>query len=450
MVKTFLPACLALVLTWPVPTIAQQARDVTVQAHGYGDTYEQAVESALGDAVRQVTGARVATRSAGPKATLNIKESGESALTTGYSGLSTEGKLQSPGRGEAKTTSGSARVEAEGSSRTTIEAGMGSENRVASQGKVKGYKVLKQSCEAKGCQVDLEVTVEKIEFQSKAPQARRDSIAIVTTGRMRRSAHADQLRQSLTDKFVKSGRFTVLDRSNDAALDQEMTRLDSSEASDAQRGKLGQMLGADFMLIVDLTQASVSTRVKEEFIDITGETNREVSSSTRASVRYTLVESATRAVRWSDSSQFSASGNQLSTALDGFLNKIVADISEIVSPPKVIGTGNGRVIINRGQGLTTAGQTYAIYSVGEALTDPDTGEQLGAAEEQVATIRIISVQAKLSYGEVLSGSIDAIERGSVARLQTEAVKKPAPRKAPRRAAGASDQGVQDGGGVILN
>src|SRR5690606_33938312 len=117
------------------------------------------VESALGDAVRQVTGARVATRSAGPKATLDIKESGEGQITTGYSGLTTQGKLQSPGKGTTETTSGSARVEAEGASRTSIEAGMGSENRVTSQGKVKGYKVLKQSCENKGCEVDLEVVV---------------------------------------------------------------------------------------------------------------------------------------------------------------------------------------------------------------------------------------------------------------------------------------------------
>src|SRR5690606_39396715 len=99
-----------------------------------------------------------------------------------------------------------------------------------------------------------------------------------------------------------------------------------------------------------------STKVKEEFIDLTGETNREVSTSTRASVRYTLVESATRAVRWSDSSSFSSSGNKLSAALDGFLDKIIGDISEIVSPPKVVAVTNGRVVINRGQGLAASGQ----------------------------------------------------------------------------------------------
>ncbi len=448
--KTFLLA-LCLALTWPFTALAQQAEEVTVQAHGYGDTYEQAVESALGDAVRQVTGARVATQSAGPKATLSVKESGEGEITTGYSGLNTEGKLQSPGKGTAKTTSGSAHVEGEGASRTTIEAGIGSENRVTSQGKVKHYKVIKQACENKGCEVDLEVTVEKVEFKSKAPQAQRDSIAVVATGRLRKSANADRLRQALTDKLVKSGRFTVLDRSNDDAIGQEMSLLESDQTSDEQRGKLGQALGADFMLIVNLTQAGVSTKVKEEFIDLTGETNREVSTSTRASVRYTLVESSTRAVRWSDSSSFSSGGNKLSAALDGFLDKIIGDISEIVSPPKVVAVTNGRVVINRGQGLAASGQTYDIYAQGEALIDPDTGEQLGAAEERVATIRIGTVQAKLAYGDVISGSVDAIPRGAVARLQAPApeAKKPVAKKPARKKAAESDQQVEEGGGVIL-
>lgn len=448
MKNSLLALCLA--LAWPFAVQAQQTEEVTVQAHGYGDTYEQAVESALGDAVRQVTGARVATQSAGPKATLSIKESAQAEATTGYSGLSTEGQLQSPGKGKTETTSGSAHVEAEGTARTTVEAGIGSENRVTSQGKVKGYKVLKQACESKGCEVDLEVTVEKVGFKAKAPQAQRDSIAVVTTGRLRKSANADQLRQSLTDKLVKSGRFTVLDRSNDDAISQEMSVLDSDQASDEQRGKLGQALGADFMLIVNLTQAGVSTKVKEEYIDMTGETNREVSTSTRASVRYTLVESSTRAVRWSDSSSFSSGGNKLSAALDGFLDKIIGDIAEIVSPPKVVAVTNGRVIINRGQGLAAEGQTYDVYAQGEALIDPDTGEQLGATEERVATIRIGTVQAKLAYGDIVSGSADAIPRGAVARLQARdpAAKPAAPKKAPRKKAADDDQQV-DGGGIIL-
>lgn len=439
---------LCLALLWPLNAAAEE---VVVQTHGYGDTYEQAVESALGDAIRQVNGAAVATQSAGPKATLTAKESGEGQITTGYSGLSTDSTLQRPDKGDTKTTSGAAQVTTSGSTKTTIEAGVGSSTDVSSRGKVKGYKVIAQKCEDKRCEVDLEVTIDKFDFKPKTAKLERDSIAVVTTGKLRNNRHSDQLRQALTDKLVKSGRFTVLDRSNHASIDGEVGLLASDNVSDEQRSKLGQMLGADYMLIVNLTQAGVSTQVKEEYIDMTGETNREVSSSTRASVRYTLVESATRAVRWSDSAAFSSGSNKLSTALDGFLDKIIGDIAEIVSPPKVVSVQGARIIINRGQGLAATGQTYDIFSVGEALIDPDTGEQLGSNEERVAAIRITTVQAKLAYGELIEGDAATIERGAIARLKAAAPAKPVAKKAPKRntAAAEPSQGVEEGGGITL-
>src|SRR3546814_7255404 len=120
---------------------------------------------------------------------------------------------------------------------------------------------------------------------------------------------------------------------------------------------------------------------------MTGESSREVSHSTSSSMRYSLVESATRAVKWSDAMSFRSGGSQINAAMDKFLEKIVGDIGEIVNPPKVVGVHNGKVIINRGSGSAVAGQTYDIYAVGEALVDPDTGEALGSAEEHVATIK---------------------------------------------------------------
>jgi curli biogenesis system outer membrane secretion channel CsgG len=439
---------LCLVLLWPLSSAAE---DVVVQAHGYGDTYEQAMESALGDAVRQVHGATVATQSAGPKATVTVKESGEGAITTGYSGSNTDSTLQRPDKGAVKSSSGAARVDASGSSKTTIEAGMGSATDISSQGKVKRYRVLRQECGDKRCEVELEVIIEKFDFKPPSAQISRDSIVVMTTGKLRASGNADQLRQAILDRLVKSGRFTILDRSHDAAISGELALLASDEASDEQRAKLGQMLGADYMLLVNLTQASQSTSLKEERIDMTGETNREISRSTRASVRYTLVESATRAVRWSDSAAFNSGGHKLGSALEGFLDKIVGDIAEIVSPPKVVSVQGARIIINRGRGLAATGQVYDIYAAGEALIDPDTGEELGMAEQKVAAIRITTVQPKLAYGTVIQGDPAGIERGAIARLKAAAPPQPRTKKAPRSGPAASppSQGIEEGGGITL-
>src|SRR5690606_10612415 len=125
------------------------------------------------------------------------------------------------------TSTTSAELTASGSSRKTFEAGIGSTNDVQSSGKVTSYEVLSQACTDKGCEVQLSVSVEKLEFKSKTAGIERDSIAVVTTGRLRNGKTATQLREAITDKLVKSGRFTVLDRSNDAVFDKELGLLDS-------------------------------------------------------------------------------------------------------------------------------------------------------------------------------------------------------------------------------
>src|SRR3546814_7632620 len=80
----------ALALLWPLQS---NAEIVVVQAKGYGDTYEQAVESALGDAVKQASGARVATRSASPQAYMQIKDAKENrSQGTADTSLKKEGK----------------------------------------------------------------------------------------------------------------------------------------------------------------------------------------------------------------------------------------------------------------------------------------------------------------------------------------------------------------------
>lgn len=434
---------------------AANAEDVTVPAVGYGDTFEQAVESALGNAIKQVNGAAVATRSASPKAYVQVKRDAEGQSSAELDAKRSEqttqsGLIKDTVTDNQQSLNATASAQAQASSKTTVEAGVGSTNDVRAQGKVKGYSVVKQECGgSKGCMVELSVTIEKFEYKEKSPKLDRDSIAVVATGKLRTSALSADLRQSVTDKLVKSGRFTVLDRNNDAAFEKENDFLASDNVSDQQRARLGQAAGADFLLIIDLTQASVSTRVQEHNVELTGESTREVSHSTRASVRYTLVEAATRAVKWSDSASFASGGNKISAAMEQFQGKMVGDIIEIVNPAKVVAVQNGRVIINRGMGSVSEGHIYDIYAMGEELVDPDTGEKLGAAEEKVASIKIGEIKGKVAYGAVVSGQLESIAKGSVARRAATPAA-PAKQAPPKRAAPAkSDQKIDPAGGVIL-
>jgi Rieske Fe-S protein len=449
-----------LALTCLAAASSANAEVVVVPATGYGDTFEQAVESALGNAVKQVNGATVATQSAGAKVYAQVKRDAHADVTESVD-LKDKQSSHNDTLLNSKTTDGTERTsgdidgKANASSKTTLEAGVGSTNDVRSQGKVKSYSVVKQVCTEKGCTVDLSVSIEKIEFQNTDQKLKRDSIAVLTVGRLRNSDIAVALRRSVTEKLVKGGRFTVLDRTNDAAFDKENDFLSSDNVSDQQRVRLGQAIGADYMLIINLAQAGVSTSVREDHVDLTGESSVEVSHATRASLNYTLVQASTRAVKWSDSVSFSSSGNRMSDAMEKFQDKIAGDIAEIVNPPKVVAVQDGKVIINRGTGIATNGQVYDIFALGEALVDPDTGESLGAIEKKVASIKISDVHDKVSYGDLIVGQIALVIKGSIARVAkastaSTAVKPGAKKAATRRAAPKkSDQNIDSAGGVVL-
>src|SRR5690606_16026066 len=132
-------AFLALAMLWPLQA---NAEIVVVQAKGYGDTYEQAVESALGDAVKQVNGASVATRSASPKAYVQVKDAKETR-TQGSADTSLKKETREGGIFHDTVTDNTDTAKSAfdnttaTSGKTALEIGVGSSNEVRSQGKVK-------------------------------------------------------------------------------------------------------------------------------------------------------------------------------------------------------------------------------------------------------------------------------------------------------------------------
>lgn len=74
------------------------------------------------------------------------------------------------------------------------------------------------------------------------------------------------------------------------------------------------------------------------------------------------------------------------------LNKLTARVVHVVDDYKVA--------INRGfEHGVNVGDTYLIYSVGPDLTDPDTGESLGALELVKGRVVVRHVQEKISTVE---------------------------------------------------
>lgn len=79
-------------------------------------------------------------------------------------------------------------------------------------------------------------------------------------------------------------------------------------------------------------------------------------------------------------------------------------LMEMVSPIKILKIEGGNVWLNVGQDRVAPGEHLNIYFLGEALIDPDTGENLGGDEQFVGQIQIVQVKPKFSIAAIVSGS----------------------------------------------
>ena len=113
------------------------------------------------------------------------------------------------------------------------------------------------------------------------------------------------------------------------------------------------------------------------------------------------------------------------------MDELVAEIRERIGPPlpdeddgevaqvvvgKVayIAADTGEVFINVGtQARVTPGDRFRVLREGDAITDPDTGERLGATEAPVGVIEVVeTMRAKLSRARLVEGDV---EPGDVVR-----------------------------------
>ena len=93
-----------------------------------------------------------------------------------------------------------------------------------------------------------------------------------------------------------------------------------------------------------------------------------------------------------------------------YFTKLAKDVSaqmvdqflDLVFPVKIIKVKNMQVYLNRGKdGGFKKGMVLKVFSPGEELIDPDTGENIGSAEEYVGKIELTRINPKFSVAKIL-------------------------------------------------
>jgi hypothetical protein len=91
-------------------------------------------------------------------------------------------------------------------------------------------------------------------------------------------------------------------------------------------------------------------------------------------------------------------------------------ILNTVFPIMVIKVSKGRVFLNRGKGTgLKKGDVLEVFSVGEDLMDPQTGEKLGGEDILIGKIKVNKVSAKFSTAKPLGTWEEEAKSGDIAR-----------------------------------
>lgn len=385
---------------------------------GYGATYQEALAAALYDAVRQVKGATVGSEKQ-LRADLNSVFNQNAALITQHIGVQ--------------------------------------ENIYAvSKGWVDSYSV-KSTKKPKDEKDVWEVTVAaKIpQHQSVIKDQGRQRIAVMPF----RFSHAtfaiddlgkpssafqisNRIRDRILTSLTQTQQFVVVNRSHGAEFISEKALLSSDNVSPSEASRIGNVAGADFMVVGNIHDLSTKIETKE-FYGMQKSTIED-----RIDLSYQVIEVATQKVLWADmvNTKFSRKADDddrgtLET-IDNIAHLVLSGVMDVLYPIKVMDVVSAdEIYLSQGKARVKEDDVFALYTEGRTLKQPDSGIEIKIDGKQVAELSIVSIHPKYSIAKVSSGSIDGVKSGDVVRTLV-VDKGDLSRKEVRETPGSSDAPVQ--------
>lgn len=350
---------------------------------GYGTTREDAVNNAIVEAVGQITGVKISKTAI--KETLSIKNQDGKRLDMTYNG----------------------------------------EIKKVTRGKADAYKILNVMEKGNGQFVaEVEVVNTKITRKYKTPglNSNRRSIVVVPAnftndnftilGEVKSSRSTNiNLSQELLNSITQTRKFNVLDREESRAFYSEQNIFKSEEANKDEALKLGNVLGADYLLLTSIKDINVGKKAANKYTATT-----EDSYEASTTIQFKVITTATRQVKFANTRTytFTPVGNTdkeiYYNVLSQISNNITAELMENIYPLQVIDMKNDEVTIN--QGNLTVGTKYEVFKLGKKMIDSYTKESLGRVENKVALIEIIHSLPKFSIGKIVEGKV---QKGDIAR-----------------------------------
>lgn len=231
---------------------------------------------------------------------------------------------------------------------------------------------------------------------------------------VRKHLNLEKLQQEMEASFVAARKFNVVTRSKESlGAVREEQKFAESDLAAGDAAQSGQLKNADYLIIPEVHIFSFSTTTNKVpnlqnkyFRKDQGvlEVNAQVIDTAGGQIMTTfyLKDSFGTKESMVNSAGGVPSAENFSKMAKTVSAQMVDQFLNLVFPVEIINIKGDTAYLNRGQdGGFKVDDVYSVYSKGEALVDPQTGEQLGSAEELVGKIKIAKVNPKFTLATIL-------------------------------------------------
>ncbi|RUL65790.1 hypothetical protein EKH79_03500 [Dyella dinghuensis] len=225
---------------------------------------------------------------------------------------------------------------------------------------------------------------------------------------------ASDIQSKIAEALTQTHRFTVLDRTADAQINQEIGLIQSGNATPSDTARLGQQLATDLIVIPTINRFEYVRH--EQALRMANRTL--VSYSGGGEVSFRVVNAATGQLVMSQSFNYafpstepttmgvSVDGNKLaSDMMDAMDRSIITSILQSTYPLSVLQLQGRNVVINQGGDAVQEGATYQAVNLGKPIVDPQSGQSLGPMETPCCSVQIDRVTPNLSYGHIVEDNV---------------------------------------------
>jgi curli biogenesis system outer membrane secretion channel CsgG len=246
----------------------------------------------------------------------------------------------------------------------------------------------------------------------------------------------DAMADQLVDALVNSEQFTVLERQTVDDVLGEEDFANSGRVQKADSARTGKLTAAQILVKGTITEYQSKSKSQGQGWNFSGFRMKKNTSEAHVGLMIRLIDTTTGEVIFSERVSGSAEaggmgfgvgvyeqqnqnqesmGEATQEAIDAAVELIAEKLRAIPFEGYVIRPGESDLLIAAGaRAGAEVGDEFTVYTLGEELIDPVTGELLSREELEVGTIRIVEVKEKYARAAPV-GPLGPVKRGDLIR-----------------------------------